>query len=78
MVDIFFIYGTPGSGKTTISNLLKSKLNSPLIDLGWIREFHLDEKWSKLAKQFKRIFIFHPNLHNKINEIIPKKIPNPS
>ena len=52
MVDFIFIAGSPGSGKTTISNLLKTKLrNSPVIDFGWIREFHLDKKWKKANKK---------------------------
>ena len=41
------IAGAPGSGKTTISNLLKEKLNGvPLIDFGRLREFHLKPNWS--------------------------------
>ena len=47
MTKIIFIAGAPGSGKTTISNKLKIKLNDcPLIDFGWIREFHLNKSWS--------------------------------
>ncbi len=46
MADFIFIAGSPGSGKTTISNLLKAKLkNPPMLDFGWIRELHLDKKW---------------------------------
>jgi adenylate kinase family enzyme len=52
MVDFIFIAGSPGSGKTTISNLLKNKLNNPpMIDFGWIREFHLDRKWKNASKK---------------------------
>ena len=52
MVDFIFIAGSPGCGKTTISNLLKSKLNNPpMIDFGWIREFHLDRKWKNASKK---------------------------
>jgi adenylate kinase family enzyme len=52
MVDFIFIAGSPGSGKTTISNLLKNKLNNPpMIDFGWIREFHLDRKWKDASKK---------------------------
>lgn len=52
MTHFIFITGAPGSGKTTISNLLKTKLNdSPLIDFGWIRQFHLDQKWKKASKK---------------------------
>lgn len=42
---LFFIGGSPGTGKTTISKLLRDKLNSPYIDFGCLREFHLDRKW---------------------------------
>ena len=52
MVDFIFIAGSPGSGKTTISNLLKAKLkNPPMIDFGWIREFHLDREWKNANKK---------------------------
>ncbi len=47
MTKIIFIAGAPGSGKTTISNQLKIKLEDcPLIDFGCIREFHLNKLWS--------------------------------
>ncbi len=50
--DFIFITGSPGSGKTTISNLLKKKLmDPPMIDLGWIREFHLNKEWSNANKK---------------------------
>ncbi len=52
MVDFIFIAGSPGSGKTTSSNLLRTKLNDPpMIDFGWIREFHLDRKWTNASKK---------------------------
>ncbi len=52
MTDFIFIAGSPGSGKTTISNLLKTKLrNPPMIDFGWIREFHLDKEWKNANKK---------------------------
>jgi broad-specificity NMP kinase/ubiquinone/menaquinone biosynthesis C-methylase UbiE len=52
MVDFIFIAGSPGCGKTTISNLLKDKLNNPpMIDFGWIREFHLDREWKNANKE---------------------------
>lgn len=52
MTDFIFIAGSPGSGKTTISNLLRAELNnSPVIDFGWVREFHLDKKWSNANKK---------------------------
>ncbi len=52
MTDFIFIAGSPGSGKTTISNLLKDKLNNPpMIDYGWIREYHLDREWKNATKK---------------------------
>lgn len=52
MIDFIFIAGSPGSGKTTISALLKTELNNPpMIDFGWIREFHLDRKWRNASKK---------------------------
>ncbi len=52
MTDFIFIAGSPGSGKTTISNLLKDKLNNPpMIDFGWIRGFHLDREWKNASKK---------------------------
>lgn len=45
MKDIIVIAGAPGAGKTTICKILREKLGSPYIDLGWLREFHLDKEW---------------------------------
>lgn len=46
MKDFIIIAGAPGVGKTTVSELLQKELNSPLIDFGTLRTFHLDEQWS--------------------------------
>jgi dephospho-CoA kinase len=43
--DLIVIAGAPGSGKTTVGDLLQSALKSPYIDFGYIREFHLDRDW---------------------------------
>lgn len=45
-MDLIILLGAQGSGKTTIARLLKEKLNCPYIDFDWIRDFHLDSKWS--------------------------------
>lgn len=43
--DLIVIAGAPGSGKTTVADLLHRTLASPYIDFGYIREFHLDREW---------------------------------
>ena len=45
MYDLIVIAGAPGSGKTTVADLLHGTLESPYIDFGCIREFHLDREW---------------------------------
>jgi len=45
MYDLIVLAGAPGSSKTTIANLLHGTLESPYIDFGYIREFHLDREW---------------------------------
>lgn len=51
MKDIIIFAGAPGSGKTTIGKILQAKLSSPLIDLGWLREWHLDRSWSNASAE---------------------------
>ncbi|HLC58804.1 MAG TPA: AAA family ATPase [Candidatus Nanoarchaeia archaeon] len=77
MVNILFIYGAPGTGKTTISNLLNKKLkNSVLIDLGHLREFHLNAKWSNTTKKEEKMsfenlcFIIKNYVKNRYKNII--------
>lgn len=43
--DLLVIAGAPGSGKTTVADLLRARLESPYIDFGEVREFHLDRNW---------------------------------
>lgn len=47
MPSLIFIGGAPGSGKTTISELLHKKFQSAMIDFGCLRVFHLDLLWEK-------------------------------
>lgn len=53
--NIIFIAGAPGSGKTTVAELLVQKLHSPYIDFGWLREFHLDREWKKANDREERM-----------------------
>jgi predicted kinase len=46
MADLIVIAGAPGSGKTTVADLLHDRLGSVLIDFGTFREFHLKPDWS--------------------------------
>lgn len=46
MCDLIVIAGAPGSGKTTVSDILYATLQSPYIDFGDVRNFHLDREWS--------------------------------
>ena len=38
-LDIIFIAGAPGTGKSTIAKCLQSKFNTPCFEFGWIPEF---------------------------------------
>jgi adenylate kinase family enzyme len=51
MTPLIFINGAPGVGKTTVAKLLKEKLDSPYIDFGWLREFHLKRDWSNHSEK---------------------------
>ncbi len=86
MTKIIFIAGAPGSGKTTISNQLKIKLdNSVLIDFGWIREFHLNKSWSNKSDKEEQmsfenlVFILKNYIKNKypyviVNDLLDRRI----
>ena len=45
LLDLLVIAGAPGSGKTTVSDILYAALKSPYIDFGDVRNFHLDREW---------------------------------
>lgn len=51
MRNLIAIAGAPGSGKTTVSNLLYAELKSPYIDFGDVRSFHLDSSWSNQSER---------------------------
>ncbi len=77
MKELIFIDGPPGIGKTTISKILQKELNySPLIDLDWVRGYHLDPQWKKAnekekAMSFKNLIYTIKNyLKNKYKNIL--------
>ena len=51
MKDLIILSGAPGSGKSTIGELLREKQGFPLIDFGWLRQGHLDDKWSNATPE---------------------------
>lgn len=50
MPSLIFIGGAPGSGKTTVSQILYEKYQSVIIDFGILREIHLDRLWSNQSE----------------------------
>ncbi|MDP2668591.1 MAG: AAA family ATPase [bacterium] len=46
MKDIIIFSGAPGSGKTTVGEILQRELKAPLIDFGDLRAWHLNFDWS--------------------------------
>ena len=46
---IIVIAGAPGSGKTTITKRLHQHFQSVMIEIGWLRQYHLDPAWLKAS-----------------------------
>ena len=45
MTDLLVIGGSPGSGKSSVCELLCAELASPYIEFSSLRQFHLDREW---------------------------------
>lgn len=76
MPSLLFIGGAPGSGKTTVSRLLHEKFQSVMIDFGTLREFHLDDLWTKQNEKEEQmafenlVFILKNYIRNGYKNII--------
>ncbi len=65
---VIFISGTPGTGKTTVSRLLSSKLNVPNIDLG---KLAVREKFvSGIDKKRGSLIVDVSKLKHRLKEIV--------
>lgn len=51
MKDLIILAGAPGSGKTTVGELLREKEGYTLIDFGWLRQGHLNNVWSNASDE---------------------------
>jgi len=49
MKDLIILAGAPGSGKSTVGELLRENEGYALIDFGWFRQGHLDNLWSNVT-----------------------------
>ena len=76
MVPLIFINGAPGVGKTIVAKLLQAKLNSPYIDFGWLRQFHLSKTWSNANEKDEQmsfenlVFILKNYIKNDYSNVI--------
>ena len=76
MASVIVISGAPGSGKTTITKLLHQHFQSVMIEIGWLRQYHLDPLWLKAspreeAMSFENlVFILRNYLKNDYDYIL--------
>lgn len=76
MSSLIVIGGAPGSGKTTVSKMLYETLQSPMIDFGDLRNFHLDFFWEKVSEKEEQmsfenlVFILKNYIRNGYKNVI--------
>src|SRR5947208_8567594 len=47
--DMIIVAGAPGTGKTTVCQILAEPLAAPYLDLGQLRSLHLDSDWQRMS-----------------------------
>jgi energy-coupling factor transporter ATP-binding protein EcfA2 len=77
MTKIIVLAGAPGTGKTTLSKMLHKKLkDSALVELSWLRCWHLDYSWSNASPREEQmsfenlVFILNNYIKNKFPYVI--------
>jgi dephospho-CoA kinase len=76
MACIVAISGAPGSGKTSVTRLLHQHYQSVMIEMGWLRQYHLDPAWLKATSleetmSFENlVFILRNYLEHDYNYIL--------
>lgn len=85
MSQIIVVGGAPGSGKTTVTRMLHKNYESVMIDLGWLRMFHLDPEWKRQSEQEEgmafenlifivRNYVKHGYTHIFVNDLLDHRI----
>lgn len=76
MYNLIFINGAPGTGKSTTAELLQKELDSPYIDFGNLRIFHLNWDWSNQSSEEEEmsfenlIYILNNYIKHKYSNVI--------
>ena len=59
-LDLMVVAGSPGAGKTSLCDELRARWGIvPLIDLGDLRNFHLDRRWENQSERELAIAFDH-------------------
>ncbi len=55
MARLIILAGAPGSGKSSVAEILNTRLSAPYVDFGKLREFHLDREWKNQSPEDEQI-----------------------
>jgi len=76
MLDLIVVGGAPGSGKTTVCRLIQAETRWPLIEFGYLRQFHLDKAWTNTSPREEQMsfenlaFIVRNYVHYGYNHVM--------